>query len=277
MSTTMKFHSDAVIRKSVQLLVAGALLAVFAHGQAGQNLPANKAGGKFDNDTVSAAIDKARQDNPESIYYVERIAQARAVQAVPMLEEKFVRTQDALDKAHVASALVRLGDRKDAYWDYLEKLATSVIDAPNFWSYDSHGKLVPGPTPEFIAWAKAHKLSPAEMGEWPQYWIPGPVMLMGITGDPRAVPLLRQALSSPNEMIELTAAMGLAKIGDEGSVPFMIEACKRAPPDAATAIAMSLVYFDDPKAQEAVDKYLPKEAAKLEREDRARGKKPFGD
>lgn len=276
MSTKPKTHSVAAIRKSLHLLVVGALLAVFAHGQAEQNRPA-KAAGAVAKDKVSDAIDKAREDNPESIYYVEQIAEARAVQAVPMLEEKFVHTRNALDKAHVASALVRLGDRNNIYWDYLVKLATSVLDAPDFWSYDSQGKLVPGPTPESIAWLKAHKLSYAEMGEWPEISIAGPVGLLGVTGDPRAVPLLRRGLLSPNHMVEIFAAKGLAEIGDEGSVPFMIEACKRAPPDAATAIAMSLVYFDDPRAQEAVDKYLPKEAARLEREARAQGRKPFGD
>jgi hypothetical protein len=276
MSTTVKVHSDALIRKSLHLLVAGVLLAGFAMGQEEANRTA-KAGGTVDKNTVSDAIDKARPDTHESIYYVERIAQARAVQAVPMLEEKFLRTKDPLDKAHVASALVRLRDKNDVYLDYLVKLATSVIDAPDFWSYDSQGKLVPGPTPEFIAWAKAHKLAPAEMGEWPQYWIPGPVGLLGLTGDQRAVPLLRQALTSPNHMIEHVAAMGLAEIGDKGSVPFIIEACNRAPAEAASAIARSLVYFDDPEAQKAVDKYIPRDIAKAFREQRAQGMKPFGD
>ena len=276
MSTKTKTHSVAAIRRFVHLLVAGALLSGFAYGEPGQK-PPGKALDATDNGKIADKIDKARQDDDASIYYVEQIAEAKAVQAVPMLEEKFVRTKNHLDKAHIASALVRLGDRNEIYWDYLVKLAGWVIDAPGLYSYDSQGKMVPGSGQQFIEWAKAHSLSPTEIGEWPQYWIAGPVGLLGMTGDPRAVPVLRRGLLSPNHMVEIFAAKGLAEIGDEGSVPFMIEACKRAPPDAATAIAMSLVYFDDPKAQEAVDKYLPKQAAKLEREDRARGKKPFGD
>jgi hypothetical protein len=35
----------------------------------------------------------------------------------------------------------------------------------------------------------------------------------------------------------------------------------------------SLVYFDDPKAQAAVDEYLPKDIAKMHRDAKARGKK----
>jgi hypothetical protein len=77
-------------------------------------------------------------------------------------------------------------------------------------------------------------------------------------------------------MIEIAAAMGLAEIRDQDSIPLIIEACKRAPPDAASVIAESLVYFDDPRAQSAVDTYMPKDLAKTFREAKAQGKKPFG-
>jgi hypothetical protein len=49
---------------------------------------------------------------------LEQIARAKAVQAVPIVKEKFVRTQDELDKARIASALGRLWDTSDIYWDY---------------------------------------------------------------------------------------------------------------------------------------------------------------
>jgi HEAT repeat protein len=275
MSTITNTHSRGMIGRMLHILVWCALLAGATSGQE-KPRQSEKPTYAADKASVAAAMAAVKSGDFAPID-VEIIARADAVEAIPVLKDQFARVRDPLLKAKIASTLVRLGDKGDAYWDYLVKLATSVIEAPDFWSYDSQGKLVPGPSPEFIVWVKAHKLSPAEMGEWPQYSIPGPVMLLGLTGDPRAVPLLRRGLLSPNHMVETFAAKGLAEIGDEGSVPFMIEACKRAPPDAATAIAMSLVYFDDPRAQEAVDKYLPKEAAKLERENRVRGRKPFGD
>src|SRR5260370_39289585 len=79
------------------------------------------------------------------------------------------------------------------------------------------------------------------------YLAPGPVGLLALTGDPRAVPLLRRALWSPNYMIEIMGAMGLAKIQDKESIPWIIEACRRAPAEAAAVIAESLIYFDDLK------------------------------
>lgn len=276
MSNTMALHLGAAVRKAIHLFVAGALLTGPTYGQPEQS-QSGQAAGAVDQSKVSEAIARAKQDNPESIYFVEQIAQAKAVQAVPMLEEKFVHTQDALDKAHIASALVRLGDKNDIYWDFLVKLATQAVenDAPSFVGYDSEGKLVPGPSPEFRAWAKAHKLSPEALGEEYMSLLPGAVGLLALTGDSRAVPLLRRALLSPNHQVKIVAAMGLAEIGDKDSIPLIVDECKKAPADAAAVIARSLVYFDEPEAQSAVDQYISKEAAKTYREARTHGKKPL--
>ena len=94
-----------------------------------------------------------------------------------------------------------------------------------------------------------------------------------MTGDPRAVPLLRQALSAPSYMMQTEAAYGLAAAQDGASIPLIIGACKRAPAEAASLIATSLAYFNDPEAQSAVDRYVPKDLAKALREARAGGKK----
>jgi hypothetical protein len=77
-------------------------------------------------------------------------------------------------------------------------------------------------------------------------------------------------------MIEIMASMGLAEIGDKDSISFIVAACRRAPAEAAAVMARSLVYFDDPDAQNAVDQYVPRDAAKVYRESKAQGKtKPF--
>lgn len=72
-------------------------------------------------------------------------------------------------------------------------------------------------------------------------------------------------------------ASGLAELQDKDSIALIIEACERAPAEAARVIAESLVYFDDPDAQRAVDQYIPKERAKILRDAKAHGKKtPLG-
>jgi hypothetical protein len=227
---------------------------------------------------VPEAMKEAQSDDSSSMYFVEQLAQAHAVQAVSMLELKFERTTDELDKAHVAAALVRLGDKKNTYWDFLIAAVTKTIenDAPNFNAYDSNGNLIGGPSPEFVAWADRNKLSHQGLLEQHVYYAAGPTAFLALTDDPRAIALLRRALWSPNFMIEIVAAMGLARLQDKPSIPWIIEACKLAPAEAAGVIGESLAYFDDPVAQAAVDLYVSKESAKIAREAAAKGKKPLG-
>src|ERR1700724_4154878 len=62
----------------------------------------------------------------------EQIAEAQAGQLVPILEARFVTSQDAEVKARVAHSLVNLGDKGNAYWDFLVQQAKLAIesDAP---------------------------------------------------------------------------------------------------------------------------------------------------
>lgn len=144
-------------------------------------------------------------------------------------------------------------------------------DAPNLLDVDAKGKSN-GLSPKFVAWAVAHNLSPGEAAENAEYIIPGEVAMLGLTGDRRAIPLLRRALQSPNYFIEVQAANALAQLGDKSSIPLIISACKQAPADAASLLAEALVYFDDQSAQSAVDAYIPKDSAKSLRDGRAAGK-----
>jgi hypothetical protein len=77
-------------------------------------------------------------------------------------------------------------------------------------------------------------------------------------------------------MIAVFAAKGLAQIQDKNSIPLIIAACQGAPTGYASEIAKSLIWFDDPRAQTAVDTYMPKEHAKIWRDTRARGMGVFG-
>jgi hypothetical protein len=267
------------LNRKVNLLVLFVLLTALVYGQQSQtNTPASAA----DKADVADAIAKVKSGN-FLLVHVDMIAKADAVEAIPALKEQFGRSNDPLIKGKIAGTLVRLGDKDNIYWDFLVKQATLAVesDAPDFMNLDPQAKTGAGPSPEFIAWAKAHNVPPngpnGTAAEDAMIWFPGKLMLLGLTGDRRAVPLLRQALLSPNHMIEIAAANGLAEIQDKESIPLIIEACKKAPPAAAAPIAESLVYFDDAEAQSAVDTYVSKESAKILREAKAGGKKtPLG-
>jgi hypothetical protein len=254
-------------RKTLHLVVCFALLPCVAHGQAAPGQP----------DKLANAISQV-ESGTFSNYAVEQIARAHAVKEIPVLEKQFVVASEEVNlKGQIASALVRLGDKNDIYWNYLVEQATEAVnsDLPFPTARDSKGVPIRGQlSPEFNAWVKAHNIPPEAVGEL-VYTLPGKVILLAGARDPRGVPLLRRALQSANPMIAAFAANGLAAIQDKSSIPLIIAACKRPYPDESEVIAQSLIYFDDAEAQSAADLYLPKELAQALREARAKGITPF--
>jgi hypothetical protein len=190
------------------------------------------------------------------------IARAHLVQAIPILKEQFAKTQDPHFKDALASALVTLGDKEDAYWDFLAARANEAVesDIPFPRDFDSHGKIEKNHFSQaFLQWAKNHGLSPGDAGQIAGFELPGKVLMLAVTGDPRGLPLLRKALSSPNYLIQSVGAKGLARLQDKESIPLIIDACERAPADMAASIAEALIFFDDPQAKSASEKYIPKD------------------
>lgn len=179
-----------------------------------------------------------------------------------ILKKNFLNTQDELDKARTASALIGLGQKDDIYWDFLLRLETSLLEGEvsSAAKSDSQEKPIEGPS-SYEAWAKHDR----EFNEMQTF-----VELVAETRDPKGIRLLRRALSSPDSETQNFAAYGLARAQDKDSIPLIIDVCKNVPPDFAAAIAShALVYFDDPRAQSAVDQYLTKEQAKFAREEKA--------
>ena len=275
MSATTISHFRLIIHRACCVSVTVAFLVAVPYGK-GQQSQGSESANVSSND-LSVAIDRAKQDDADSMFYVEKLGHAGATQATPVLEDKFSRTKDPDDAAKIAQVLVRLGDKKDAYWNFLVKRATEAIqsDAPDFLNYDAQGKSEPGPSPQFASWAAAHNVSANGSADAQQavYDFPGRVLLLGATGDPRAIPLLREGLSSPNHLIETAAALALAEVGDKESIPLIVAACQKAPAEAASSIARALVYFDDATAQSTADKYMGKARADQLRQARAEGKK----
>jgi hypothetical protein len=217
---------------------------------------------------------KALKDGEAEPYDLEVIGQANSVEAIPDLEKLFARTSDGdpMMKDKIAEVLIRLGSKNDAYWNYLASNAMAVVtsDAPGPFVFDSQGNTT-GQSPAFAAWAKTHNTSVEVAFGNAEYVWPSRIMAIGATGDKRAIPILQRALSSPNLIIQLMAARGLAEFQDRGSVPLISDAVKKAPKRAGAAIAESLAYFDDPQAQEIATKYVSDEKIKWIRQQKATG------
>ena len=159
MLNTMNIRSRAGMRESL-LVACCVLLAHGIYGQTVQTQPgariyeANKA-------NVEAAIARVKSGDFTG-GDVDMIGRGGAVEAIPILKAQFVQVQDPLDKATIARVLVKLGDKDDTYWNFLVKLATPALesDAPDFLNSDPQAKTSAGPSPEFVAWAKAHNVPP---------------------------------------------------------------------------------------------------------------------
>jgi PBS lyase HEAT-like repeat len=257
----------SVLRIALCFVLACPLLPRLAHAQEVQKTP-NEL------DTAIADV-KSGDVSPRD---VEVIARTGAGQAIPALEVQFARTTDLDTKMKIAGGLVRLGDKNNTYWDFLLKQATLAVDSdlPDPFR-DSQGNATGRQlSPEFKTWVQTHDVDLSTAVESWTYDLPGKVLLLAETGDPRGIPLLRRALQSHNYQIAAWAAKGLAKIQDKESIPLIVAAVQRAPPEHKSHIAESLVYFDDAQAQGAVDTYIPKDKATLAREERARGRGVFG-
>jgi HEAT repeat protein len=199
-------------------------------------------------------------------------------EGIQSLKAQFANSHDALDRDHIASSLVWLGESDDIYWNYLLSQAIPAIedDAPFVLAIDQGGKVTKRVSPEFVRWATAHQLPPDEAARQELFTYPSVIINLGASRDARAVPLLREALYSKNFYVQAEAARGLANIGDKASVPLIVEACSRVPAEAAAQIALPLVYFDDESAQKAVAQYVPKELSAESRNNRSNGITPFG-
>jgi hypothetical protein len=262
------------------LLPAAAVLAFAAHGlaqpapsaQSAQPTPASRASDAIDhvnrNDLGQGVVDASS--------YVDQILVAHAVQGIPALEAYFARAKDDETEAMIASALVRLGDKDDAYWDFLVKQATAALESDAPYPYNLSGGTLESPfSPEFLAWAKARNLPPGgEAIEAAEDEV-GKLAPLAQTGDPRGVPLLRRGLQSHNFFVQGLAAAGLAQAQDKDSIPLIIDACKRLPAALALLMAQALKYFDDPEAQAAFRLYEPGTDADIEQAIKSRGR-PFG-
>jgi hypothetical protein len=261
----------------IRILAGGMLLALAAAAQpqAGEPTPsAKKPGVKSLNVQEEIANIKAGIITP---YGLNFLGESKAREAIPGLEEQFALAGDEIDRAQIAQVLVQLKAPRDTYWNYLVKLITPILDshAPDPFASDAEGKELPGVSPAFEAWVDANRLDPPTALQNATIVYPGYVTLLGETEDPRAVSMLCRALTSPNYLIAAQASEGLALLKDEGAIPLIADAARKAPASAARSIAEPLVYFANPDAQAAFDRFVPAEQAQRLRERVRQGGRPL--
>jgi len=191
--------------------------------------------------------------------------------AIPSLEQVYSRgnpegdlTGDILSightfEANIASMLVSRGVKDPKYFQFIFELARQAIetDIPSPVAFGKDGHFVPHFTPpDFVAWCNLRKIEPRQAALDAWYHLPGRVIPLAASGDPRGFSLLAKGLKSPNYMVVKMSAEGLARINDARAIPLIIEACKKSPVEVTSDIATYLVYFDNAAAQAAVDRLI---------------------
>lgn len=225
--------------------------------------------------SVSSLMDDLRKE-PLMAVTVNRLADAKAVEAIPLLKEKFAKitaepsksyvspTDELLNKSIIASALVRLGDPGKEYWNFVASVAqiAAESDSPPFpMELDASGRLVRGKiSSEFEAWAKKTNTSAGDAYQNYMYGMQLRMLPLVVTGDPKGLPIFRKVLTSRNYFVQARAAEGVALLRDNDSVPLIIDACSKAPLEYQPVIARALVYFDDSRARQASEKFITNRA-----------------
>lgn len=209
----MIFHSNRSLGNAATALRSILLSFRWAQAQSASLAP----GGALPQQekAVTAAIAKL-ESGSFGLVDVTALAEGGDHKAVPTLRKRFELCQETPEKTKIASALVELGDKDGACWDFLVKEATAAAnsDLQNLKDFDYSGKARPLSSPLFIAWAGLHKVSIEIANEDAKFNFSGYILMLGDSADLRAVPLLRPALQFPNTTVEATAAEGLAKLHD---------------------------------------------------------------
>jgi hypothetical protein len=248
---------------------------LFATGRASAQTASADTQEDWKKEVAKAIVDV--RSGKVSNYAVQEIGDAHAVEAIPYLEKAFTAERDSLSKSVIASVLITLGDRQDQYWIFLANSMDAILNngAPSPVDFDAQGRHISGPSPAFIDWARSHGLSPDDAATEAVYIQPGIFLRSALSGDRRAIPYLRHGLASPNSQIQAFSALGLAELQDKDSIPLIIARCKELPPESAGGVAVALFYFDDKDARTAFDLFVPKDHAKVMRENERPADGPF--
>jgi HEAT repeat protein len=75
--------------------------------------------------------------------------------------------------------------------------------------------------------------------------------IIALSGDIRALPILRKGMSSSNQFLRLFCAQGLAILQDKDSIKLIIDSANRLPRNERWVMGKYLLYFNDPVATAA--------------------------
>ena len=185
-------------------------------------------------------------------HYVQVIEDNDATGAIPDLEALEAKVPPGDLKLKIDAALVRMHDDKPQYWQAVLAAATEAAGSDMPFPYTDSNQL--DPYFKSKPWQGAAMQAQIERA---MVLYPKAVMHLGETADPRGDTVLRLATKSPNILVVMAAAGGLAELKDEAAVPLILKVDSRLSPPMKGLLAHTMVYFNSPKAKAYVKQYLP--------------------
>lgn len=195
------------------------------------------------------------QAPPYPLFVIRRLIDLADPLVIPDLERAFARETRHLNQLFLAAALLRLGDHKPEFFDYVASHATAAAESDlpfpvHLENRRLSGAVLPPFTSTFKAWVRKHQIPIDSAMQQSVFDFPASVVALGEAADVRSRPILVRALNSPNVLVVFEAALGLARLQDEPASVAIIAAARRTwSSTERQTIAKSLLYFANSKAQ----------------------------
>ena len=192
--------------------------------------------------------------------YIEVAAHADPQRVIPVLEALFDKSTEQEFRVESASVLDSIGDQNPRYFDLLVEQANIALknDGPDpFGATDLSDPTGMCDSPDFLAWAKAYDRTPEAACKVATIDAPFGLRSLAETGDPRAIPILQDALRAQNFMIRIIAARGLIMTHDRDSMTLIIDMIQTTSNFEAQRLADCLAESDDPRVGALWHKYSP--------------------
>ncbi len=202
------------------------------------------------------------------VFVIRRLMNLGDARVIPALREAFDRQPKPLTRAFLAAALVRLGDTDSRYFDYAAEAALDAVNNGVPYRTGPATEAADGSAlerhEEIRAWSQAHNVSIVRSIDFAIIENPGAVEALALTEDRRSVPILLQALQSPNLLVVREAAFGLARMHETAAAGSIIAVCQHLDSEDRPWTAKSLLYFRSEKAQQAAGEMIS-DPARLQR------------
>lgn len=211
---------------------------------------------------------------------------------------RFQEADEELVKQAAANDGVRWAREEGLDLDEVREMERFLLDSaqralelriPFPFRFDAEGKMMSGRdgelaevvSEELRAWASSARMDVDEAVGRAMYLQPVAFASLGhMNDDPRALAILREALSLDNHLAAGMAALLLAEVDDPEAVETIIARTHSAPPEIAQTFAMALAKFSHPKARAVAEEVLgaemfavfaehPRDAASVEVEPEA--------